>query len=131
MSEPRPVAVPAAILPFQDSAPQVDRESDATLSLQEREILARIHVRCVTSSRVCNAVRRHLVACSRYHLLRTQDLQRRLVKHTEDETKRPLPVNLRTRLIVVSNRLPVSLKRDEESGEWTFTVSSGGGWLLA
>lgn len=30
------------------------------------------------------------------------------------------------RLIVVSNRLPVTFAKDEESGEWTFTAASGG-----
>lgn len=30
------------------------------------------------------------------------------------------------RLIVVSNRLPVTIKKDEKSGEWQFSMSSGG-----
>ena len=56
----------------------------------------------------------------------TQDLQRRLAKHNEEETKRAPAVAARSRLLVVSNRLPVTVRRDEESGEWTFAVSSGG-----
>ena len=56
----------------------------------------------------------------------SQDLQRRLAKHTEEESKRTAPMTLRTRLIVVSNRLPVTVRRDEDTGEWEFAVSSGG-----
>lgn len=90
-------ALPDVILPFRKPGTGLDKESDETLSLQEREILSRIH-----------------------------DLQRRLAKHNEEETKRAPAVAARSRLLVVSNRLPVTVRRDDESGEWTFAVSSGG-----
>ncbi|CAN0393959.1 unnamed protein product, partial [Hapterophycus canaliculatus] len=32
----------------------------------------------------------------------------------------------KSRVVVVSNRLPISAQRDLETGKWTFKMSSGG-----
>lgn len=53
-------ALPDVILPFRKPGTGLDKESDETLSLQEREILSRIHVRAL----------RHACCFRALHLLR-------------------------------------------------------------
>ena len=66
----------------------------------------------------------------REHLLREQikELQR-LLQQEQDRatsTTQDMTIAPKSRLLVVANRLPMSLKKDTESGEWSFRMSSGG-----
>nr|CCA16456.1 alpha putative [Albugo laibachii Nc14] len=64
-------------------------------------------------------------------LVTIQEVQRQLsmiqvqTEKSQDEMV-PSLKDSRRRLIMVSNRLPISFTRDEVTGEWTFTMSSGG-----
>lgn len=64
-------------------------------------------------------------------LVNIQELQRQLsmVQIQTDKPQEEIlpPVSdSRRRLIMVSNRLPISFQRNETTGEWSFTMSSGG-----
>lgn len=64
-------------------------------------------------------------------MVNIQEVQRQLSMiqvQTEKSQDEMLPSlkDSRRRLIMVSNRLPISFTRDEVTGEWTFTMSSGG-----
>ncbi|KAG2815510.1 Alpha,alpha-trehalose-phosphate synthase [UDP-forming] A [Phytophthora cactorum] len=64
-------------------------------------------------------------------LVNIQELQRQLsmVQIQTDKPQEeivPPMMDARHRLIMVSNRLPISFQRNETTGEWSFTMSSGG-----
>ncbi|KAG7384872.1 Trehalose-6-P synthase/phosphatase complex synthase subunit, partial [Phytophthora boehmeriae] len=64
-------------------------------------------------------------------LVNIQELQRQLsmVQIQTDKPQEeivPPMMDARHRLIMVSNRLPISFQRNEATGEWSFTMSSGG-----
>ncbi|KAJ0392949.1 hypothetical protein P43SY_005969 [Pythium insidiosum] len=64
-------------------------------------------------------------------LVNIQELQRQLSMvqiQTEKPAEEILPPmsDSRHRLIMVSNRLPISFQRNETTGEWSFSMSSGG-----
>lgn len=64
-------------------------------------------------------------------LVNIQELQRQLSMvqiQTEKPPEEIVPpmVDSRHRLIMVSNRLPISFQRNETTGEWSFSMSSGG-----
>uniref|UniRef100_A0AAV1UGX4 Alpha,alpha-trehalose-phosphate synthase (UDP-forming) n=1 Tax=Peronospora matthiolae TaxID=2874970 RepID=A0AAV1UGX4_9STRA len=64
-------------------------------------------------------------------LVNIQELQRQLsmVQIQTDKPQEeivPPMMDARHRLIMVSNRLPISFQRNEVTGEWSFTMSSGG-----
>ncbi|DAZ96531.1 TPA: hypothetical protein N0F65_011208 [Lagenidium giganteum] len=64
-------------------------------------------------------------------LVNIQELQRQLsmvqiqTEKPQEEIVPPM-VDARHRLIMVSNRLPISFQRNEATGEWSFSMSSGG-----
>ncbi|TDH68828.1 hypothetical protein CCR75_006666 [Bremia lactucae] len=64
-------------------------------------------------------------------LVNIQELQRQLsmvqiqTDKPQGETMPPI-MDTRHRLIMVSNRLPISFQRNETTGDWSFTMSSGG-----
>lgn len=60
-------------------------------------------------------------------------LQQKLLKHREKSTQPSSESSFpghqeerAQRLLVIANRLPVTLKHDAKSGEWNFKMSSGG-----
>ncbi|RLN98729.1 hypothetical protein BBJ28_00009342 [Nothophytophthora sp. Chile5] len=64
-------------------------------------------------------------------LVNIQELQRQLsmVQIQTDKPQEeivPPMMDARHRLIMVSNRLPISFQRNEATGEWSFSMSSGG-----
>ncbi|KAI9920843.1 hypothetical protein PsorP6_002634 [Peronosclerospora sorghi] len=64
-------------------------------------------------------------------LVNIQELQRQLsmVQIQTDKPQEeivPPMLDARHRLIMVSNRLPISFHRNENTGEWSFSMSSGG-----
>lgn len=86
------------------------QEQNSALSVTEQEILASI-----------------------------QELQRQLWEHKNKEDPREIPTKVeikdgeveggpveKSRVVVVSNRLPISASRDLKTGEWHFKMSSGG-----
>ncbi|CAN0264729.1 unnamed protein product, partial [Laminaria digitata] len=64
-------------------------------------------------------------------LANIQELQRQLWEHKNKEDQKDEHVRFfegveKSRVVVVSNRLPISAQRDLDTGKWTFKMSSGG-----
>lgn len=65
-------------------------------------------------------------------LVNIQELQRQLsmvqiqTDKPQEEMVPPMVNDSRRRLIMVSNRLPISFQRNDATGEWSFSMSSGG-----